>query len=345
MAAAVAKGEVSAVELTRACIERIDSSQLNAVVVRDFDRAAVTAELADAARARGDSLGPLHGVPVTLKESYDVSGLPTTWGLPQYKDSQADDDAVLVQRLRAAGAIVLGKTNVPVMLGDYQAANPIYGRTNNPWDPARSPGGSSGGSAAAVAAGLTGLGHGSDFGGSIRNPAALCGVYGHKPTWGIVPMRGHAPPSARPRPEVGPDLAVVGPIARAAEDLALSLRIVAGPDRLASTGWRLDLPLPRRTSLTGLRVAVWADDPLSPVEHEISERVLAVAATLAEAGAVVSHDARPACALAHCRQTFVGLSQAFSGALMPAEAYAATRRRVDGSTPTTTPRWPPRCGR
>src|SRR5262245_3274794 len=188
--------EIGSLELTEhyiARIERLDR-EINAVVVRDFERARAAARAADARLAAGETAGPLHGVPMTIKDSYDVRGLPTTWGIPLFKDNVASRDAEVVARLKRAGAVFLGKTNVPFSLGDFQSYNEIYGVTRNPWDLGRTPGGSSGGSAAALAAGLTGLECGSDIGGSIRNPAHYCGVYGHKPTWGIVPPQGHALP-------------------------------------------------------------------------------------------------------------------------------------------------------
>ena len=176
-------------------------------------------------------------MPATIKESYNITGLPTTWGLPILKDNIAQDDALAVDRLKAAGAIFLGKTNVPLGLSDIQSYNEIYGQTNNPWDPLRTPGGSSGGSAAALAAGLTALECGSDIAGSIRTPAHYCGVYGHKPTWGIFPPQGHSVPGQ----VAGSDLAVCGPLARSAEDLALALELIAGPEPLEAPGWRLEL--------------------------------------------------------------------------------------------------------
>jgi len=260
------------------------------VPVRDFERALAAAAEADAALARGDVLGPLHGLPMTIKESYDIAGLPTTWGNPAWKDNIATADSVVVSRFKAAGAHFMGKTNVPFMLADFQSYNEIYGQTNNPWDPSRTPGGSSGGSAAALAAGLTGLESGSDIGGSIRNPAHYCGVYGHKPTHGIVPGRGQAPPGAVSEP----DLAVVGPLARSAGDLQTALDIVAGPDVLMAPGWRLDLPAPRRTSLDGLRVALIPDHGASPVDREVADRVAMVGQAAALRGAKISDTARPA---------------------------------------------------
>ena len=193
--------KISTVELTDHVIARIQAldQKLNAVVVRDFDRAREAAKAADAALGRGERR-PLLGVPITIKESFNVAGLPTTWGIVAAKGFVPQEDAVTVARLKAAGAVILGKTNVPLMLADWQSFNDIYGTTNNPWDLGRTPGGSSGGSAAALAAGFGPLSLGSDIGGSLRVPPNFCGVYGHKPTYGIIPTRGHAPPGAPPLP-------------------------------------------------------------------------------------------------------------------------------------------------
>ncbi len=305
LARLIREGTLSAVELADyfiARIERYDGS-LNAVVVKDFDRAIEAARAADSALSAGRTLGPLHGVPMTVKESHDVAGLVTCWGDPAFAGAVADSDSVMVSRLKAAGAIILGKTNVPIHLADFQSFNAVYGQTNNPWDVSRGPGGSSGGAAAAVAAGLTGLECGSDIGGSIRNPAHYCGVFGHKPTWGIVPSRGHNPPGT-PHVAQDVDLAVLGPLARTAEDLAMTLDIIAGPDVLHAPGWRLDLPQPEIADLTGVRVALWPDDHQAPVETEIADRVVAVGDRLAELGAIVSDTARPDLDPAEARRTY-----------------------------------------
>jgi amidase len=192
----IRRREISAAEVLEAAIQRVEARNpaLNAVVVHDLPRARKLAKAADRARAKGEKLGPLHGVPMTVKESYDVVGMPTSIGFEAHRDDRPDHDALVVARLRDAGAIVWGKTNLPVAMADWQSFNPVYGTTNNPWDPTRVPGGSSGGSAAALAAGLTPLEFGSDIGASIRNPAHYCGVFGHKPTIGIVPSRGHGLP-------------------------------------------------------------------------------------------------------------------------------------------------------
>ena len=236
-------------------VERINPD-LNAIVVNDVDRARLRAREADAAIARGEFWGSLHGVPITVKESFDIVGLPTTWGIPELKDNYPSANAVAVDRLLGAGAVIFGKTNVPTLLADWQTFNPIYGTTNNPWNHALSPGGSSGGSSAALAAGLTGLDAGSDIGGSIRNPGHYCGVYGHKPSYGIVPMRGQLFPGNR----APVDFFVTGPMARSAGDLAAALMIMAGPDVLDAPGWRLTLRPRRHSKLSDFRVALMLDD-------------------------------------------------------------------------------------
>src|ERR1700704_3850718 len=221
LAADIKKKKIGCLELLDLYLARVEKydGALNAVVVRDFERARTRARAADRALARRQVWGPLHGVPMTIKESYDVAGLPTTWGVPAYAKNIATKNAVAVDRLLGAGAVLFGKTNVPLYLADWQSYNAIYGTTNNPWDVARAPGGSSGGSAAALAAGLTGLEAGSDIGSSIRNPAHFCGVWGHKPTYGICPPAGQALPG-----NVAPsDISVIGPMARSAADLALGL--------------------------------------------------------------------------------------------------------------------------
>jgi len=202
--AALAARQIGALELARAAIARIESrdQQINAIVVRDFDRALDAAAEADRAIARGES-GPLLGLPMTVKEGYNIAGLPTTWGIEAFRGWIAQEDAVAVKRLKGAGAVILGKSNVPVGLADWQSVNPIYGRTRNPWDTGRSPGGSSGGSAAVLAARMVPLELGSDIGGSIRVPAAFCGICGHKPSYGVIPRRGHSPPGADGAPLPG----------------------------------------------------------------------------------------------------------------------------------------------
>jgi amidase len=287
----IRRKEVSSVELTQAFIDQIEreDGDINAVIVRRFDAALTEAEAADLALSKGNDLGPMHGLPMTIKESYVMKDTPSTWGIESYKDNVASEDGLVVQRFKSAGAHFLGKTNVPVDLGDTQAYNPIYGTTNNPYDLSRTPGGSSGGSGAATAAGFGALEAGSDIGGSIRTPAVFCGVYGHKPTWGIIPLAGHALIEGVP----DPDVTVCGPLARSAEDLKLALDVMAGPTERESVGWKLDLAAADIKSLKGLRVAVWPTDELSPVSQEIETNAMQVGETLERCGATVSYSARP----------------------------------------------------
>jgi amidase len=297
--AALAARKVGALELADAAIARIErlDGAVNAVVVRDFERARQAAKAADQALARGERR-PLLGLPMTVKEAHNIAGLPTTWGSPMFKDFVPEVDALGVSRLKAAGAVILGKTNVPPFLSDWQSDNPIYGRTNNPWDLGRSPGGSSGGSSAALAAGFTPLEFGSDIGGSIRVPSAFCGVYGHKPSHGIVPSRGHAPPGLD-----GGDipLAVIGPMARTAADLALALDIMAGPPPEEAVGYRLELPPSRGDRLDDFRVLMLTQHPLAPVDDEIVAALDRLAGLLEDAGARVyrQSDRLPDLAAAH----------------------------------------------
>jgi len=231
--------ELSSVELLQHYLQRIErlNPALNAVVVLDAERALQRAKAADAALDRGEIWGPLHGLPMTVKESFDVPGLPTTWGFETMRDNIATRTATSVQRLLDAGALIFGKTNVPVAMADWQTFNPVYGTTNNPWDTTRTPGGSSGGSAAALAAGLTALELGSDIGASIRNPAHYCGVWGHKPTWGVVPQQGQQLPGMECVETI--DIGVAGPLARSAQDLTLAMDVLSTPLRsFGALGWQ-----------------------------------------------------------------------------------------------------------
>ena len=285
---ALAGRRIGALELAEEAIARIEARDkpINAVVVRDFDRAREAARAADAALARGERR-PLLGLPMTVKESHNVAGLPTSWGFEHARSWIAPTDSVGVARLRAAGAVILGKTNIPVGLADWQSVNPIYGRTNNPYDLGRSPGGSSGGGAAALAAGMVPLEFGSDIGGSIRVPAAFCGVYGHKPSFDLIPGRGHAPPGVE---GLMPPLAVVGPLARTAADLTLALDVLAGPDREQATAYRLELPPARHRSLGEFRVLMLDRHPAAPLDDEIRTALHAVAGRLEALGAQVARD-------------------------------------------------------
>lgn len=282
----LAARKVGALELADAAIARIEARDgaINAVVVRDFERARQAARAADAALARGERR-PLLGLPMTVKESNEVEGLPSTWGSPAFSGWVAEKDAVAVARLKAAGAVILGKTNVPPFLADWQSTNPVYGRTKNPWDLGLSPGGSSGGSAAALAAGMTALEFGSDIGGSIRVPAAFCGVYGHKPSYGLIPTRGHSPPGLDGGPIA---LACVGPLARSAADLDLALSVTAGPEPEEAVGYALALRAPRHAELADYRVFVLDRHPAVATDSEVAGAVQALAGRLDALGCQVT---------------------------------------------------------
>jgi amidase len=312
LAADIRRKKIGSLELLDLYLSRVEKYDrgLNAIVVRDFDGARQRAKAADRALARGKALGPLHGVPMTIKESYDVAGLPTTWGVPALRDNIAAKNAVVVDRLLGAGAILFGKTNVPLYLADWQSFNAIHGTTNNPWDLARAPGGSSGGSAAALAAGLTGLEAGSDIGSSIRNPAHFCGVFGHKPTWGIVPRHGQALPG-----QVAPvDIDVVGPLARSADDLVLALSVMAGPDAIDGAGWALRLRPPRQKRLRDYRVALMLDAPEGRVDRQVQDRLQALGDFLGRQRATVDDRARPAIDTAEAGRVYIRLLRAATSA-------------------------------
>jgi len=303
LVAALAERRIGALELTDVAIARIDAldGPINAVVVRDFDRAREAARAADAALARGERR-PLLGLPMTVKESHNVAGLRTSWGVEMFGNWIAPADSIGVARLKAAGAVILGKTNVPPMLADWQSDNPIYGRTNNPRNLDYSPGGSSGGAAAALAAGMVALEFGSDIGGSIRVPAAFCGVYGHKPSYGIVPRRGHAPPGTDGAPI---PLSVVGPMARSAADLDLAMDVLAGPEADEAVAWRLDLPAARGARLADYRVLLMTQHPLAIVDDEMIAAMEALEGRLSAAGAQVTRQSPSLPDLAAMHQTYI----------------------------------------
>ena len=311
-------GALELLELYAARIARHDRT-LNALCVLDFDAARKRARGFDRAyRSAGANPGPLAGLPMTVKESFDLAGHPTTWGLAEYKHTRAANNALAVERFARAGANVFGKSNVPTLLADWETSNPVYGKTVNPWNPARTPGGSSGGAAAALAAGLTGLEAGSDIGGSIRNPANYCGVYGHKPTWGICSMEGHAlPGSAHPA-----DISAIGPLARSAFDLELALKIMAGPDAIDGAGWKLALQKPARTGLRGLRVAVLATHPTAETDATVQAAIGRLAQFLARQGAKVSERALPAFDLGEAHRVFIQLLRGATSARQTPEFFA-----------------------
>lgn len=327
IAGKVRAGELGCEEMLRHYLERVDrcNSALNALVVDQREQALEQAKAADRAVADGAELGPLHGVPMTVKESFNLAGAPTTWGNPDWRDNLAREDAQAVKKLKRAGALVFGKTNVPFMLSDFQSYNEIYGVTGNPYDLSRVPGGSSGGGAAALAAGLAGLEIGSDIGGSIRNPAHFCGIFGHKPTWNLLEMRGHAPPG-----DVRglTDISVIGPLARSAQDLQIALEVLAGPDEIMARGYRLELPAPGGDGLRGLKIGVWKDDELMPVAAEVRAKLEQVAAACAGAGATVDEAARPDFDASRAMDAYRNLLYATMASRMPEAEYKRLQAHV-----------------
>jgi amidase len=314
LARAIRSGEVSSAEVVEAHLRRIEAvnGRLNAVVQIDGDRALERARradeaLANAAAARTESAGPLHGVPFTLKDSIDTAGVVSTWGTAGRAGFVPEQDATVAARLRAAGAILLGKTNTPEFTLSFETDNAVYGRTNNPYDLERTPGGSSGGAAAIVASGGSPLDIGSDTGGSIRLPAHFCGIAGIRPTSGRVPRTGHA---------VGPGglldaFTQLGPMARRVEDLTLVLPIIAGPDGRDPFIVPVTLKDPADVSLAGLRVAFHTDNGLQRPIPEIEEAVRAAAGVLADAGAILGED-RPA-AIEASRELYAELLLGWDG--------------------------------
>jgi amidase len=294
LATAIRVGHVSATEVLQAHLEQIatHNATLNAVITLDAERAYERARAADAALARGEVWGPLHGVPFTLKDAHATAGMRTTTGFPPLANYVPQEDSPVAARLKAAGGNLMGKTNVHMMLADpAQSINPIFGRTKNPWNSERTPGGSSGGAAAALAAGMTPFEIGTDLTGSIRIPAHFCGVFGLKPTEHRVPLTGLIPGLPGPRPIR--IMSCIGPMARTVEDLALLFAIIAGPD-----GYDTDVaPVPveemPQLELKRLRIAFAPTFPSFPVAAEMREAVEEFAGRLSTLGAVVEEAALP----------------------------------------------------
>jgi amidase len=290
LAGAIRDRELSSRELLGHVLARAERRNrgLNAIVAFDADRAWAAADAADAATACGEAAGPLHGLPMTVKDVWETEGLVTTAGAAELKEYVPAADALAVGRLKAAGAIIFGKSNTPLYAGDFQTFNDVYGITRNPWDVTRTAGGSSGGAAAAVAAGLTPLELGSDLGGSVRNPAHYNGVYGLKPSWGVVPSRGHIP--GPPGNLVETDVNCGGPLARSLEDLRTALAVVAGPVPEDAAAWHLQLdPGPEIDNVASVRVAtVFAEgSDLLPVARDVHASLDGFASGLAGAGVQV----------------------------------------------------------
>ncbi len=316
--------KLSSRELLEHLLARADrvNSALNAIVAYDIDRAKQAAAAADEATARGDELGPLHGLPMTVKDVWETEGLVTTSGVSHLARYVPQSDALAVARLRAAGAIIFGKTNTPAYAGDWETYNDVYGRTSNPWDTSRTVGGSSGGAAAAVAAGLTPLELGSDIGGSIRNPSHYNGVYGLKSSWGVVPVRGHIP--GQPGSLVTVDVGVAGPIARSVADLRTALDIVAGPVPEDAAAWRLEFdPGTDLVSATGLRVAAVFGEgaDIVPISADVRANLDGFAAKLADAGVPVDQVPLPV-SLADGLRTWIDVVSPIFTAGLPEEDFA-----------------------
>jgi amidase len=323
LATAVRTKEISSCELLDLYldrIERLDREAVNAVVTLDVERARAAAAAADEALARGDDVGSLHGLPVTIKDAIATEGIRSTGGAVELTDHVPTEDAPAVARLKAAGAIVFGKTNLPRWSSDCQAYNEIFGTTNNPWSPAHVPGGSSGGSAAAVAAGFTAFELGTDIGGSVRGPAHCCGVFSLKPSYGVVPDLGYLDHVDAGTTRA--DINVFGPIARSAEDLELLMSVLAGPNPDDTVAWRLELPDFPTRSLRDLRVAAWLDDPECRVDREYGSMLRRTADLLADAGAVVE-DAKPPRDFREQADLYLSLVSAAVSPSMPDEVAEA----------------------
>lgn len=278
LAAAIRAGDITPHEAIEDAIARIEhlDVHVNAVAVCDFERAIETAKAMDGQTPRDDQ--PLFGVPMTIKESFDIRGLPTCWGHKAHAENIAQRNAKVVSRLKAAGVVFLGKTNVPVDLSDWQSFNEVYGRTNNPHDHDRSPGGSSGGSAAAVASGMVPIEYGTDIGGSVRVPAHFCGVWGHKTSWGLVPKHGHDHPLMAGKDAHDGALSIAGPLARNADDIEIVLRLTA------------EFPLfERKKPLKECRVLALLDHPDSPLDNSVRGPIEAALAALESAGVHIDH--------------------------------------------------------
>jgi amidase len=303
LAAAIRSGALTSRDLLEQYLERIErlNPGVNAVVTLDPERARAEASRADDEAARGEWRGPLHGLPVTIKDAIEVAGIRATGGARELREHVPTTDAPSVARLRAAGAIVFGKTNAPRWSGDVQTFNDLFGTTNNPWDATRVPGGSSGGAAAAVAAGFTAFELGTDIGGSVRIPSHCCGVFGLKPSFGVVSQRGYLDHVGGGTTDA--DINVFGPIARSAEDLDLLLGVLAGPDDDRAVAWRIELPAPRRSEPADYRVGVWFDAPDMPIDPDELALLRHAADALSDAGARVE-DAHPPVDWAEQRDLF-----------------------------------------
>ena len=331
----LAKGVLGSEELLDLHLAQVRrcNDALNLVVALDEDRARARCREADRALALGESWGPLHGLPMTIKDSFETEGLVTTSGAPALAGYVPQGDAEAVGHLKRAGAVVYGKTNLPLYAGDFQSFNDVYGLSRNPWDPERTVGGSSGGAAAALATGMTLLELGSDIGGSIRCPAHYNGVAGHKPTWGAISERGHIP--GPPGTLAPTDLGVMGPLARTVEDLELAMSLLTGPDLAGVPGGHLPPPSPAARSLDGLRVSVWVDDPAAPTTREVKAAIRGLADRLADEGAVVDESSRPGPPLEEMTEVYLQLLNGTKAVGFTPKVRARFQALVDEAAPET----------
>jgi amidase len=329
-------GKISSTDLLNIYLDRIKryNHDINAVVALDIEGARARAAEADKALARGENWGPLHGLPMTIKDVFEVVGMPATSGDPLLKDYIPKSNAIAVQRLIDAGAIIFGKTNVPYHAMDIQSYNEVYGTTNNPWDLTRTPGGSSGGAAAALAAGFTPLEMGSDIAGSLRFPAHYTGVFGHKTTFGIVPRYGHIPPMpGQVSPNVMPaiPLFVVGPLARCADDLELALEVLTTPSRAEKRYDRPKLLPQRRHQFKDYRVAVWFTDPYptAEIDAEVMATLQKTVEKLRAAGLDVDEQARPGILLSENAKLWLEIYNRMRIGPLPEELIARQKAQQD----------------
>jgi amidase len=306
---AVRDRSLSSRELLAAFTAKIDrlNPQVNAVVTLDLDRAEELAGRADDAATKGAWMGPLHGLPFTVKDAIETGGLRSTGGAPALADHVPEADAPAVARLAGAGAVLFGKTNAPTWSADFQTHNELFGTTNNPWDLDRTSGGSSGGAGAAVASGFTSFELGTDIGGSVRIPSSFCGVFGHKPSFGVVPQRGYLDHVGGGT--IDADINVFGPLARSVEDLELLLGVLAGPGSDDAVAWRLHLPAPRAADLAGLRIGMWLDDPKASVDSAVGDVLDAAVSAFGSSGATVT-TGRPQLEIDQMFNLFLGLTGA-----------------------------------
>lgn len=292
-ARAIRDKRLGSAELLEACVRRIETTdpEVNAVCTLDLERARATARAADDATARGEHWGPLHGLPFTVKDAIATEGIRSTGGAEALRHHVPAADAPAVASLKAAGAVVFGKTNLPEWSGDWQTFNTMFGTTVNPWSSALTPGGSSGGAAAAVSCGMTSFELGTDIGGSVRVPAAFCGVFGHKPSFGVIPTLGYLD-----EPNGGTtegDVNTFGPFGRSAADLRMLLDVLAGPTADEAVAWRLDLPECGLRTLQGLRVGAWIDEPAMEIDAVMAGVLHAAVDAVEQAGAHIDRRIRP----------------------------------------------------